>query len=96
MMMTRYLIWIGLIAVLSSCSATTGSFFNKRKTDFGASFESAKSKQILDPEAGKNLNPVSGFDGQAAVITLEKYREDFTRPAPETVYSISIGGIGER
>jgi PBP1b-binding outer membrane lipoprotein LpoB len=89
MMVTRRFIWIGLIAVLiSGCAAG--------KTNWGASFESAKSNQILNPEAGKDLEPVSGFDGEAADITIEKYREDFTRPAPSTVYSISIGGIGQR
>jgi type IV pilus biogenesis protein CpaD/CtpE len=95
-MVIRCLIWIGLIAALASACATEGKFSDKRITNWGASFESAKSNQIVNPEAGKDLKPVSGFDGEAADITIEKYREDFTRPAPSTVYSISIGGIGQR
>jgi len=95
-MVTRRLIWIGLIALLFSACTSTGKFSDRRKSNWGVSFESAKANQILNPEAGKNLNPVSGYDGQAAQITLEKYREDFKRPAPKTVYSISIGGIGQR
>ena len=94
-MVIRCLIWIGLMAALSSPSVSAGIFSDQRKTDFGASFESAKSSQILNPEAGKDLEPVSGFDGEASQIALEKYREDFERPAPSNVYSISIGGIGQ-
>ncbi|NIS71313.1 MAG: pilus assembly protein [Proteobacteria bacterium] len=95
-MVIRCLIWIGLIGALLSPSVSAGMFSNQRQTDFGASFESAKSNQILNPAAGKDLEPVPGFDGQAAQITLEKYREDFGRPAPREVYSISIGGIGQK
>jgi hypothetical protein len=94
--MTRYLIGIGLIIALFSAFAPGETFPEERKLGFGASFESAKANQILNPEAGKDLEPVEGFDGEAAQITLEKYREDFTRPAPRTIYSINIGGIGRR
>ena len=95
-MVIRCLISIGLIVALASPSASAWMFYDQRKTDFGASFESAKSGQILNPDAGKNLEPVSGFDGQAARVTVEKYREGFQRPAPRTVHSISIGGIGQK
>ena len=95
-MLTRYLIWIGLIAALLSGCTTVGKSSHTTEMNWGASFKSAKSSQILNPEAGKDLEPVEGFDGEAAQITLEKYREDFTRPAPRTIYSINIGGIGRR
>lgn len=82
-MLTRYLIWIGLIAALLSGCAT--------KLDWGACVKSAKSSQILNHEAMKNLQPVYGSDGQAAQNTLERYREGFKRPAPRPVYPLSIG-----
>ncbi len=91
-MVTRGLILIALIGLLfSACTRT-----EELPDQWGASFKSAKDNQILNPEAGKNLKPVTGFDGQAAEIASEKYREDFKRPPPRTVYSISIGGIGQR
>ncbi len=83
-MLARYVIWIGLIAALLSGCTTV--------TNWGASFKSAKSSQILNPEAMKNLQPVCGFDGQAAQITLERYRGDFKKPAEKPVYTLSIGG----
>jgi len=87
-MATKPLIWIGLIAVLLSACGTV--------RPFGASFESAKYNQILNPDARKNLKPATGFDGHAAELTLKKYREDFERPAPEPVYTFSLSPIGGR
>jgi hypothetical protein len=46
--------------------------------NWGRAYESAKSNQILNPEASKNLDPVTGMDGQAAEQTLNGYRRDFT------------------
>jgi hypothetical protein len=94
-MATRYLIAIGLIAVLVGACTSARKFSDKGKPDWGTSYEMAKSNQILNPEAGRNLEPVKGFDGDAALITVEKYREDFTRPPPTDVYSISIGSISQ-
>ena len=94
-MVMRRLICIGLMAVLLSACSAAGIFF-QRKTELGASFESAKTNQILNPEAKQNLEPVTGFDGEAAEITVERYRESFKNPPPTSVYSISIGGFGQR
>lgn len=95
-MMIRHLICIGLMAAILSGCTTMRTFFAQRKTELGASFESAKTNQILNPDASENLEPVTGFDGQAAQITIKKYREGFERRSPKTVYSISIGGTGQR
>jgi hypothetical protein len=45
--------------------------------NWGRSFEQQKYSQILDHEAGKNLDPVKGLDGKAAVNTVETYQESF-------------------
>jgi PBP1b-binding outer membrane lipoprotein LpoB len=50
--------------------------------DYGNSFRMAVKNQTLNPGAEKNLAPVTGFDEQAAQITMEKYRKDFEKPAP--------------
>jgi hypothetical protein len=91
-MVTRGLILIALIGLLFSACART----EKLPDQWGDSFKSAKANQILNPEAGKNLQPVTGLDGRAAELALKKYREDFKRRPPRTVYSISIGSIGQR
>ena len=77
-MLTRCLTLIGLIAALlifSGCAKKE----TKVERNWGSSFESAKQGQILNPEAGKNLEPVVGLDGQAAVIVIEKYRQGFKK-----------------
>jgi hypothetical protein len=41
--------------------------------NWGRSFESAKHQQILNPEAGKNLEPVVGLPGPAEERIIERY-----------------------
>jgi len=76
-MLTRCLTLIGFIAALlifSGCARETMLAKN-----WGNSFESAKQSQILNPEAGRNLEPVVGLDGQASENNMEKYRRGFKK-----------------
>ena len=59
--------------------------------DYGTSFNLMKFNQIANPEAEKNLEPVTGLDGQAAKATIDKYRKDFEKPAEAPAYTLSIG-----
>ena len=65
---------------------------------YGNSFESAKNNQILNPEAEKNLDPVVGFDGQAAKYTVDRYKKSFEKEQElETsagTFNILSGGQG--
>ena len=63
--------------------------------DYGNSYNLAKHNQILNPEAEKNLEPVTGFDGKAAHKTIERYRKDFEKTAPPPTYVLGIGGAGK-
>ncbi|MFH1292777.1 MAG: pilus assembly protein [Pseudomonadota bacterium] len=77
-MLIRCLTLIGLIAALLIYSGCAEKETNLER-NWGSSFESAKQGQILNPEAGKNLEPVVGLDGQAAEIIIEKYRQGFKK-----------------
>ena len=59
--------------------------------DYSTSFNLMKFNQIANPEAEKNLEPVTGLDGQAAKATLDRYRKDFEKPAEAPAYTLSIG-----
>ena len=59
--------------------------------DYGTSFNLMKFNQIANPEAEKNLEPVTGFDGQAAKVTLDKYRKDFEKPPEAPRYMLGFG-----
>lgn len=87
---TRCLIAIGLIAALSVFSGCGATLLDK---NWGKSFESAKSDQILNPEAGQNLDPVVGLDGQAAERTLGTYRKAFEQKESEKAYNLNLGSI---
>jgi len=47
--------------------------------NWGKSFESAKKNQILNPDAGKSLEPVVGLNGEAAEHGVDKYKESFKK-----------------
>jgi hypothetical protein len=91
-MLRKCLGLIGLIGVVLLLTACAGP--SQLETDFGNSVKLAIANQTLDPETGKNLEPVTGFDGKAADAAIEKYRKGFEKPAPPPVYTFSIGGMG--
>lgn len=48
--------------------------------DFGQSFRWARENQILNPQASRNLEPVTGMDGKASKEALERYRGLYKKP----------------
>lgn len=77
-MLTRCLSLIGIISMISvvlSCSGTQEESLLER--NWGRSFESINYMQMVDPEAGKNLDPVLGLDGNASDHNVDKYQKSF-------------------
>ena len=97
MLIRKMLILTTVIAfvVVLGCTSPPGL---KQQTllekNWGRSFESAKYNQILNPEAGRNVGPVEGLDGEAAESSMAKYRQGFTSEAPPPVYDINLNNIG--
>jgi hypothetical protein len=69
---------IGLVIFCFGCSQNA-SFHKNTELDnnWGRSYETAKYRQILNPEASKNLEPVVTLDGQASEASFQKYRDSF-------------------
>ncbi len=91
-MNTKTSVAIGLLAgflVLTGCAGPT-----RLEMDYGTSYKLAKFNQTHDPEAEKNLEPVTGFGGGAARAVMERYQKSFEEKATAPVYSINIGGLG--
>jgi len=63
--------------------------------NWGKSFESAKKNQILNPEAGKSLEPVVGLNGEAAEHGVNKYKESFKKEAKKTDIRVPLIKIGD-
>jgi len=64
--------------------------------NWGRSVETAHFNQTLNPQAGPNLEPVKGLDGQSAGNTLEAYRKSFTHEQKSSGYDIKVTGIGTK
>jgi len=91
-MLTRYLILmvsITLLQMSAGCAMTP-----ELDKNLGKSYEHAKSAQILNPEAQKNLDTVVGLDGEAAQKSMETYRGSFAQAAGEASYTVNLGSIG--
>ena len=82
-MLKGNIILIVVLAVFSvSLWGCAGNIPEAQRVDYfnmnyGKSFESAKNNQILNPDAGKNLEPVVGLHGEAAEHGVNKYKESF-------------------
>ena len=58
--------------------------------NWGKSYETAKKNQILNPDAGKSLEPVLGLDGEVAEFGADKYKESFEEVVEVETTGISI------
>ena len=102
-MIKNYSVFIGLIIVvmfLTGCTYRNANFEtwkgdHRLKDDYGNSHRLAIANQTLNPEAGKDLKPVYGFDGRAAEKVVEgQYIKRFDKPAVDTGSSYTdLGGI---
>jgi hypothetical protein len=73
----------------TGCAGTT-----ELDRNWGRSFDTARSSQILNPDAQKNLEPVVGLGGGAAEMIMEAYRGSFAPAGGETSYNVNLGSIG--
>jgi len=100
MLCSRPFIVIGLIVALSIFLGCAGTPVLDRY--WGDSLEAAKSNQIKNPEASKNLEPVTGLDGQVvADLVVPNYEKLFLeqakkRPLDFELGRVSSGGSGTR
>jgi hypothetical protein len=84
-MLKGHMILIGVLVGLSMMVwGCAGNLPQAQRADIfdqhqGTSFESAMSKQVLNPEAGKEPVPAVGFDGEAAAANMQKYRDVLKR-----------------
>ncbi len=62
--------------------------------NWGRSVETARFNQTLNPQAGENLEPVTGLDGQSAGNALEAYRQSFKVEDKSAGYDVKLTGIG--
>lgn len=77
--------------LLAACSALSPVETRELDARFGDAVRQARAQQTLNPEAGRNTDPVSGIDGVAAQNTIDEYQKSFKEP-PRTFNVLGIGG----
>ena len=83
----------GILAVLSvglmvgACAPTTIS------PNWGTAYQNMRAKQVLNPTAGEQLDPVEGQDGKVNATAMEAYRKDFEKPDAGINRSIVSSGV---
>ena len=90
-MSKRYFLISAIIAMVSLSWGCGGTPFHQDSTldkNWGRSYETAKYNQILDPEAAKNLDPVTGLGGDPTDYNVNKYKESFKKAEPKEVVNI--------
>jgi hypothetical protein len=80
-----------ILLFLASCSSTSPQQESLLDQNWGRSFESAKYNQILNPDAEKNLEPVTGLDGTVSESVVTNYKKSFKKGASSSGTVINIG-----
>ena len=87
------------LAIMASLLLTGCSNHSMLSKKWGRSYESASNNQIANPDASKNLEPVEGFDGKAAMKAMDGYQQGCEKQKKETTYNLRLGnidGIGKK
>ena len=78
-----------LLLTVAGCTSTTPNL----DRHFGDGLNLAKAQQTLNPQAGRNLDPVSGIDGKAAKSAYDEYQKSYRMPVLQpNAFTIGIGG----
>lgn len=75
------------LLLAAGCSHVTPNYDAR----FGDAVRDAKRRMTLNPDAGKDGNPVVGMDGRASRESMQQYHESYKTPPP-AVNVINIGG----
>jgi hypothetical protein len=85
--MNRVLVVIGVGLVVGACAPTTIS------PNWGTAYQEMRAKQVLNPAAGEQLDPVEGQDGKVNATAMDAYRKGFEKPDAEFNRSIVSTGV---
>lgn len=80
--------------ILGGILAGCGTGYNNGLVarEWGTSYNLAIANQTANPDAEKNLSPVTGVDNQVADRIITKYNKEFEKPAQAPVFSLSMPG----
>jgi hypothetical protein len=89
----RYLLCLLAAGTLSACATAVVPTTPYWDGHFGDDVRIALARQIIDPDAGRNADPVAGMDGRAARSAFERYQKASSEPAPQpSGFTIGVSG----
>lgn len=74
-----------MLALLCGCAAS----LRPPVLPHGEATRRALAMQILDPEAGRSRQPVSGMDGRSAAGAQQRYQKSFSEAPQESTSAVS-------
>lgn len=77
-----------VLVLLAGCAIPATPAYDAK---FGEAVRQAQALQTLNPEAGRNTDPVTGIDGESGKAAIDRYQESFRSP-PQTFSPTGIGG----
>ena len=89
--MVKKILPLSIFAAIIFLAAAGCAGPSRLAMDYGTSHQLARFNQILNPQAEKNLEPATGFDGHAAQAAIERYRKGFERATPSVPYTPIFG-----
>lgn len=87
-MNTRFALLLSAAALLAGCATSATPRYDSA---FGEAVRQARAQQVVNPDAGRNTDPVAGIDARAGRASVERYQESFRAP-PQTFEVLNIGG----
>lgn len=83
----RVLTMIMVSLMVGACAPTQLS------PNWGAAYQNMRAKQVLNPTAGEQLDPVEGQDGKVNATAMETYRKGFEKPEADFTRSTVTSGV---
>ena len=81
-----------LCLLLAACAVGGCSTTPQLDRQFGRSIDLLRARQVINPQAGLNRDPVAGLDGKSAVAGYNAYQKTFTAPLPQSsTLTIGVG-----
>lgn len=78
-------------ACLAACAVSTTP---RTDEQFGESMGILKAQQVLNPDASRNTDPVTGLDSKSAKSALDNYHNSFRKPAGGATSNTLTIGVG--
>jgi hypothetical protein len=73
--------------IVGACAPTTIS------PNWGRAYQHMRASQVLNPDAGEQLDPVEGQGGKVNATAMEAYRKSFEKPDAEFNRSVISSGV---